>query len=242
MNDPDEGRSDSENRRWLLRQEAIDPDSPPKLYLCTYCHAQIFLLPHEIRICQSPWCIECAIADLDKHIFELQLSIPRAHSELLPLKAELAAKIIELDRSAPNSIELAQYKAQLTSLNANLGFHAKNDRVDQIVALQEQIRELAKRSNRPSFSEDFRRELWERDRKVCYLCKKIIASWSGDSMHVDHVRPRSQGGSDEAHNLRIAHPTCNLQKGDRELSERRLQSVLSKLRKTAEEEAKERLF
>lgn len=123
-----------------------------------------------------------------------------------------------------------------------MGFNAKNDRVDLILALHEQIRELAKRLARPSFSDDFRRGLWERDGRTCYLCHKEICDWDGAAMHIDHVRPRSQGGSDEVHNLRIAHPTCNLRKGDRALSEPRVKAILEELRRSEQEEAKFKLF
>jgi 5-methylcytosine-specific restriction endonuclease McrA len=70
----------------------------------------------------------------------------------------------------------------------------------------------------------------------------MIAHWDGAHMHIDHVTPRSKGGSDDVHNLRIAHPACNLKKGDRELSARRMKAILKELQKTDEEIKKGFLF
>ena len=226
----------------ISRPVAPTHDGEPKKSVCAYCSCQLALLPHEFRVCQSPTCIGKAIADRDERILEIQLSIPRVHSQLFTQKSELEATIVRLEADAPDSKALHQYRAILTSLKANLGFNAKSDLTDQVLDLEREIRELAKRINRPSFLPAFRRELWERDRQTCYLCHKVISDPGGDSMHVDHVRARSEGGSDEAYNLRIAHPLCNLRKGDKELSGRRMEAILRQLRKTAEEEAKERLF
>jgi 5-methylcytosine-specific restriction endonuclease McrA len=60
--------------------------------------------------------------------------------------------------------------------------------------------------------------------------------------NLDHITPRSKGGSDEEHNLRIAHPDCNLKKSDSELDARRMRIVLKELRLSKEEIAKDRLF
>ncbi len=218
------------------------PDALPKSYYCTYCLRDLYLLPHEFRLCQTRACIEQAIADRDERVFEIQLSIPGLQTQLVTEKADLLAKISELEALDPRSLTLMQYRAVLSSLNANLGFYAKNQVIDQILALKEQIRELSKRLTRPSFSDEFRRLLWERDRKTCYLCQIEILKWDGDSMHIDHVRTRSQGGSDQGHNLRIAHPLCNLRKGDRALTEKRMKAILEELRRFEDGEAEGKLF
>lgn len=218
------------------------PGAEPKPYYCTYCHRVLHLLPHEFRLCQTRACLENAIADRDDRIFELQLSVPRVLAQLLAEKVDLLAKISDLEARDPQSLTLMQYRAVLSSLNANLGFNAKNQCVDRILTLKEQIRELSTRLSRPSFSDSFRRDLWERDGRTCYLCHVEILHWDGDSMHIDHVRPRSQGGSDEPHNLRTAHPVCNLRKGDRELSEMRMKAILEELRRSEQDEAQDDLF
>lgn len=37
----------------------------------------------------------------------------------------------------------------------------------------------------------------------------------GATFHIEHVRPRAAGGSDDPDNLALACPGCNLKKGDR---------------------------
>lgn len=217
-------------------------DSAPREYYCTYCFTVLTLLQHEIRVCQALHCIQKAIADRRERIWEIQLSIPRVHGRLREERTELTRQIDRLKQDNSTGQLLAQYESLLFSLNANLKFYAEIDRVDQILALNEQIKELVSRLRRPSFSGPFRRELWERDRGLCYLCHKRIEHWDGLLMHVDHIKARSKGGSDAEHNLRIAHPERNLKKGDRELSARRMQAILRELRKTDAEIARGRLF
>lgn len=54
---------------------------------------------------------------------------------------------------------------------------------------------------------------------VCYLCGGGIdlaaPRRSPMGLSLDHVRPRSLGGSDEIDNLRPVHFRCNLKKGNR---------------------------
>lgn len=50
-----------------------------------------------------------------------------------------------------------------------------------------------------------------RDGAECYLCHQ--GSDPTDPWHVEHVKPRSAGGSDDLGNLALAHQSCNLTKG-----------------------------
>ena len=171
-----------------------------------------------------------------------QLAIPRALAQLADEKRRLTSEIEKLETGSPQSLLLAQYRAVLRSVNANLNFHARNNLVDEMLAMESQIKELARRLARPAFSMPLRRELWERDARTCYLCRRPIGHWDGESMHVDHVTPRIKGGSDAPENLRVAHPLCNLKKGDRELRARRMKAILAESRKSEEEKARHRLF
>jgi len=64
-----------------------------------------------------------------------------------------------------------------------------------------------------------RASIIERDGWRCYLCGRPIPEdvpvLDPDALTLDHVKPWSQGGSDEASNLRPAHRECNREKGDR---------------------------
>ncbi|WP_261344108.1 HNH endonuclease [Rubripirellula tenax] len=48
----------------------------------------------------------------------------------------------------------------------------------------------------------------------CEYCR-MHHSLQGATFHVEHVFPRSAGGSDDAENLALACPSCNLHKSDR---------------------------
>lgn len=43
----------------------------------------------------------------------------------------------------------------------------------------------------------------------CYWCCRLLI---GEKFHVDHVYPRSRGGSDDRENLRVSCVPCNLSK------------------------------
>ncbi len=57
-----------------------------------------------------------------------------------------------------------------------------------------------------------RRMLIARDGCVCGVCHKEIAKMRQVSL--DHVIPRSRGGSDDISNLQLAHKDCNRDKAD----------------------------
>lgn len=57
-----------------------------------------------------------------------------------------------------------------------------------------------------------RQEIFERDGWSCAYCGRGVSMVAG---HVDHVRPRSRGGSDSKENLVTACVRCNLRKGAR---------------------------
>lgn len=52
----------------------------------------------------------------------------------------------------------------------------------------------------------------ERDDGVCGICDSDVDPFD---FHVDHVIPLSAGGEHSYANVQVAHPICNLRKGDR---------------------------
>ena len=58
-----------------------------------------------------------------------------------------------------------------------------------------------------------RRAVFVRDEGVCQLCLKPIDPDEG--FHADHVLPASLGGPTQLDNLQLAHPFCNISKGNR---------------------------
>lgn len=55
----------------------------------------------------------------------------------------------------------------------------------------------------------FRTWIHQRDGGRCGICGQPVAV---EDMHVDHIRPRIEGGNDAVTNLRISHPVCNLRR------------------------------
>lgn len=55
----------------------------------------------------------------------------------------------------------------------------------------------------------FRAWIHQRDGGRCGICGQPVAL---EDMHVDHIRPRIEGGNDAVSNLRVSHPACNLRR------------------------------
>lgn len=63
-----------------------------------------------------------------------------------------------------------------------------------------------------------RKKLRERDGDLCWICRRAM-DFKGSAVGpefatIDHVLPRSQGGSHDIDNLRLAHRRCNLARAD----------------------------
>lgn len=69
-----------------------------------------------------------------------------------------------------------------------------------------------------SISPVVRIAIYERDGWICQLCLEPVSPDSPPSdiwaATLDHIIPRSHGGSDEEDNLQLAHRWCNSVKGD----------------------------
>lgn len=56
-----------------------------------------------------------------------------------------------------------------------------------------------------------RNRVWKRDKGICWICFRPIAQKS--DMTLDHVVPKSRGGTNRLDNVRAAHKLCNNQRG-----------------------------
>lgn len=67
--------------------------------------------------------------------------------------------------------------------------------------------------------DETRAEIYARDAFVCGICDVPVdkaAHWNDDAAAtLDHIIPKSLGGSDEPTNLRCAHRICNSRRGNR---------------------------
>lgn len=55
------------------------------------------------------------------------------------------------------------------------------------------------------------REVWAIADGVCGICWDPVSKWN---ISLDHITPRSKGGSNGKANLQPAHKICNVEKGD----------------------------
>lgn len=60
-----------------------------------------------------------------------------------------------------------------------------------------------------------RRKMWEKDPRCCYCGKEL----SFEESSIDHVVPRSKGGSNGDENLVLSCEPCNSAKGDMDQEE-----------------------
>ena len=70
----------------------------------------------------------------------------------------------------------------------------------------------AKRADQVLQPRDRLFSLIKRQKGRCGICGDILPELAGE-IHVDHIRPRSSGGTDDPSNLQATHPICNLRKG-----------------------------
>ena len=80
-------------------------------------------------------------------------------------------------------------------------------------------------SERKPIPKKLRFEVFKRDKFTCQYCG---ASAPNTVLHVDHIHPHSKGGDDTIFNLVTSCESCNLGKGDRQLSD---ESVIEKQKK-----------
>ncbi len=69
---------------------------------------------------------------------------------------------------------------------------------------------------RKAISKATRRQVYEREGGICYLCRLPIAD--GERFDVDHEIAREMGGADDISNYRPAHPECHREKSKRDVA------------------------
>lgn len=57
-------------------------------------------------------------------------------------------------------------------------------------------------------------ELFESQNGICPLCNNLIDRSTLGAFHTDHIIPFYRGGGYERDNLQVAHPSCNMSKGN----------------------------
>jgi 5-methylcytosine-specific restriction endonuclease McrA len=61
-----------------------------------------------------------------------------------------------------------------------------------------------------------RRCLWE-NLPICFVCLKLIENY--EECTIEHIIPKSKGGTDQLKNLAVSHQNCNYQRGHSKVKE-----------------------
>ena len=83
--------------------------------------------------------------------------------------------------------------------------------------LDSPTKRTVEKPKRPGFRKGMRSRVFEKSGGLCAYCGTDIKY--GGNWHIDHVIPISRGGKDEFENFAASCPTCNINKGDKTLSE-----------------------
>ena len=69
------------------------------------------------------------------------------------------------------------------------------------------------------------KKIWERDKGICYICESYVSrpgsefneesEFRKNGPTVDHVIPKSKGGTNDLSNLKLSHRRCNETKGSK---------------------------
>ena len=86
---------------------------------------------------------------------------------------------------------------------------------------------------RKAISKAVRRQVYERDGGICYLCALPIPD--GARFDVDHEIARELGGADDISNYRPAHPECHRLKSKRDVA---LIAKSNRIRRNADPETR----
>lgn len=96
----------------------------------------------------------------------------------------------------------------VSGANKGKGIHPSVERIVEFINREEQVcSQINRRRQLPSQ----KRALWETTPHVCQWCKVVLIY---NLATVDHLIPRSKGGSDRMDNLCLACHTCNQNRKD----------------------------
>jgi hypothetical protein len=142
---------------------------------------------------------------------------------------------------------VSEYGRRIRELRDEEGFQIKShiDRADlkpgeYILETLEQRPVLSR-----TMSPQLRNEILERNGFTCQLC----GAGPGDSdpfnpnrkvrLHIDHIVPISQGGSDSKENLRVLCSACNQGRSNISLPTETVLNIIAKIRKLSRDEQRE---
>ena len=130
------------------------------------------------------------------------------NEELLKMLADLWAKTLaDLGRS-PQMEDLRAYGVPVTWTIYKNRFGGWKKALVAASRTDSEIPKVDPPARRATLSERRRFLVFQRDSYTCRICKA-----SGVKLEVDHIKPYSQGGSNDMDNLQTLCRPCNLGKG-----------------------------
>lgn len=74
------------------------------------------------------------------------------------------------------------------------------------------VKKFPKNTPQQGVAQSKRKKVYDSENGICYLCGKKVRY---TEMTIDHVIPRSKGGSNKLENLKPTHKSCNFIKADK---------------------------
>lgn len=114
-----------------------------------------------------------------------------------------------------NNIEVEREKARQYFANnpevrrkARRNWVAKNREVVRAFAAEYRARKLAATTEKVDY-----KQIIERDKSICWICKQIVPE---DKIDIDHIIPLTRGGSHSYENLAVSCTSCNRKKNNKD--------------------------
>ena len=138
------------------------------------------------------------------------------HSRLLGARCEACATCLVCNRNMP--------KAPTQKYDSMCSAPCQEKHGSLVAALaRERAFKRLRSESAQRYEARARAKLFERDNWLCHLCGLSVdrhAIWpASNSPVLDHVIPKSKGGSNSAGNLRTAHALCNNQRKNIDLTD-----------------------
>jgi len=149
-------------------------------------------------------------------LYFLLLSHPTTVLDVAPVDFELwagmstDATIDELEVAFDELVLFNLIEPNETGTHVALSVYVKNAWVSTAVPWSRWSVGWTRR--RRPLSRALRAYIISRDASVCGLCGQLVAP---SEIDIDHIHPRSLGGSDDPNNLQVSHARCNRRKGAR---------------------------
>lgn len=122
----------------------------------------------------------------------------------------------------PNYEELVMLKQEVEKAGASIDdliFDFINKKPQHFTLSTPTFRSPVNKSKQKSIEvkiDNKKRKIYQRSGGVCYLCGSPVQF---NRMSIDHVIPRSRGGSNKIENLRATHAECNRKKSNKLIEE-----------------------